>query len=174
MGLMLAAGSCGAGDLVQKLLDGDPVAITFLVAIVVATVLGCWLAVFFVKRKGQRLADAIGGCEYTFSPDGLFGRRVFVIAGQADGVNFTLTAKKIRKGDYRTYLDVRKPQQVTWDDIKSDLRESREGAAGARRVDQTADAVTLEYFGVGCDATFVRTFLREVSASIKARTGGAG
>jgi hypothetical protein len=174
MVLILVGRGRGAGDLVQKLLDGDPVAIMFLVAIVVVTAIVSWLVVLFTKRKGQRLADAIGACEYDFSPDGLFGKRVFVISGDRDKIKFMLTAKKVRKGDYRTYLEIQKPKQVPWEDIKSDLGQSRDGVGAARRVDQAADTVTLEYFGVGGDATFVRSFLSEVSASINARTVGVG
>jgi hypothetical protein len=105
---ILAARGRGAGELIQKLLEGDPVAIIILVASVVITALIVWLAFSLEKWRGQKLAAAMGGCEYSFSPDGLFGKRRFVISGAEGNVRFRLTAKRISKGVYRTYLEIEK------------------------------------------------------------------
>lgn len=167
MDVTLIAKSRGAGNFIEKLLDGDPFTVGLLIVTILVTALACWLAIWYYKKQAQRLADALGGFDSTFSPDGLFGKRIFVLTGQMNDVDIVVTAKKVRKGDYRIYLDIAKPKNLTWEAIQAGLKESREFIDGANRVDHAPDSVTLEYLGVGGNIDHYPILLNDVTSSIK-------
>lgn len=165
--VVLFARARGLGEFFQGVLNGESTSITILVVGIPAFAIIFWLYVQFIKRKGQRLATAIGDCEYHFSPNGLFGKCLFAMTGRKNDITFSLMSNQIGKGDYRTYLEIQKPTAFAWESICSELRESQEGVRAAMSVAETPNAVILEYFGVGGDADFVKTLLREVSVLIQ-------
>jgi hypothetical protein len=161
---LLAMARGGAGGWLEGLLKGEPFAFLCLGVAVIVTGLICWLSFYLMKRRGQRLADGIGGCTFTFVPDGLFGRRFFHIAGRWKEIPFTLEAHKTdRKGDHRTVLRFAKPKNVPWSQIQGGLGDSRPFAQLAHEVAETSDEVALSYVGVGGDPEQIKAFLTEIA-----------
>ena len=155
----------GSSGWFQALLKGDPVALLSLCIAIVTTALIYWLSFYLMKQKGQRLADAIGDCNYTFAPDGLFGKRFFVISGNWENMPFSLDSRKTeRKGDHRTILRFRKPPGITWAEIQSGLNDSSALAQAAHDIAESSDEVVMTYVGVGGDPQLIRVFLREVTS----------
>lgn len=157
-------------DLISKISEGDPVAIGIVVAIVTFTVLLTWLFTWWQKVRGERLANAIGDCEYKFSPNGLFGNQIYRITGQKHNLPFSLEAFRIRKGDYRTYLHLHMPPEASWKEITHQLDASKALVSAATRADESPGKVTLEYAGVGGDAALIQTLLKEVAGAVEKRS----
>ena len=164
--VLLAKGG-GAVELLRKLTEGDPIAFLILGVAIILTALIAWLSFYLLKQKGQRLANGIGDCTYTFAPDGLFGRRFFLISGEWENMPFTLESHKTeKKGDHRTVLRLQKPPEITWAEIQATLIDSRELVQAAQDITESPDAIAFIYVGVGGDPQLLKTLLHEVASAI--------
>ncbi|MBT3201723.1 MAG: hypothetical protein HN350_17615 [Phycisphaerales bacterium] len=167
MGMFVLARGRGLGELLRKLFEGDPVAFVILGGAIAFTGLICWLSFYMMKRKGRKLADGIGGCTYKFAPDGLFGRRFFMISGDWENMPFSLESHKTgKKGDHRTVLRIQKTQGAAWAEIQAVLSGSRELVETAHKIAETQDEIVLTYVGVGGDPQLIRTLLGEVASAM--------